>query len=86
MAGLPVLASSLPAMAEIIRTYDVGQVLSSLEPADIGAAINAMVADAAGLERMKRNALGAAKRELRWDNESQQLIRLYHQILVKQSK
>jgi hypothetical protein len=36
MSGVPVLTSSLEAIVEVINTYDVGQVLPSLEPADIG--------------------------------------------------
>src|SRR5258708_7128167 len=36
MAGLPVLSSQLPAVAEVITTYDVGCIVSSLKPEDIG--------------------------------------------------
>src|SRR5260370_6579071 len=53
MVGLLGLASPLKAIAEVIRTYDVGQVLPSLAPADIGAAINAMLADHDALARMR---------------------------------
>jgi len=84
MAGLPVLASQLPAIAEIIETYDVGRMLTSLEPADIGAEINAMLADRVGLERMQRNALLASQHDLNWEKESQVLLGLYHNILLKQ--
>ncbi len=86
MAGLPVITSQLPAIVEIIETYDVGRVLASLEPTAIGAEINAMLADRAGLERMKRNALEASKRDLNWEKESQLLLRFYHNILLKQNK
>jgi glycosyltransferase involved in cell wall biosynthesis len=86
MAGLPVLASQLPAIAEIIETYDVGHVLTSLEPADIGSEINAMLADHDGLERMQHNALLATRHDLNWEKESQVLLRLYHDILYKQNK
>lgn len=86
MAGLPVLASRLPAIAEIIETYDVGRVLTSLEPADIGSEINAMLADHDGLERMQRNALLASQHDLNWEKESQVLLRLYHNILYKQNE
>jgi glycosyltransferase involved in cell wall biosynthesis len=86
MAGLPVIASQLPAVAEIIETYDVGRVLSSVEPAAIGAEINAMLADRVRLERMQRNALEASLHDLNWEKEGQQLLRLYHNILLKQNK
>jgi glycosyltransferase involved in cell wall biosynthesis len=81
MVGLPVLSSQLPAVAEIIKNYDVGWVVSSLEPTDIGAEINAMLADRAGFERMQRNALEASQQDLCWEKESQQLLRLYQSIL-----
>ena len=80
MAGLPVLTSPLQAMVAIINTYDVGQVLPSLAPADIGAAINKMLADPADLERKRANALEAGKKEFYWEKESSKLTHLYREI------
>jgi glycosyltransferase involved in cell wall biosynthesis len=51
MAGLPVLASQLDAVAEVIQAHDVGQVVSSLEPADVGAAMHSLLADQNTLRR-----------------------------------
>ncbi|HEY7349245.1 MAG TPA: glycosyltransferase family 4 protein [Ktedonobacterales bacterium] len=81
MAGLPVLASSLDAVADVLKTYDVGVVAPSLEPAEIGEAINRLLADSAALARMRKNALAAAQKDLRWDVESQRLLQLYQQVL-----
>jgi glycosyltransferase involved in cell wall biosynthesis len=86
MAGLPVLASSLDAVADILETYDVGRIVPSLTPKDIGAAINSMLADPATLTRMYRNALEAAQRDFCWETERQQLIGLYHDILRKKEE
>lgn len=86
MAGLPVLASRLDAVAEVISTYDVGKVVSSLASADIATAINAMLADQVALDRMRRNALEAVKDELCWEKEGLRLMRLYHDILAKFSQ
>ena len=83
MAGLPVLSSPLTAITEVIKTYDVGRVLSSLEPKDIATEINAMLKDYAGLQRMRCSALVAAQNELCWGKESQQLLRLYQNIFQK---
>jgi glycosyltransferase involved in cell wall biosynthesis len=80
MAGLPVLASPLDAVAEIVQSHDVGQVVSSLAPADVAAAINAMLADSDALARMRRNALEAARQEFCWEKESSQLIRVCREI------
>jgi glycosyltransferase involved in cell wall biosynthesis len=82
MAGQPVLSSQLDAIAEVIKTYDVGQIVPSLVPSDVGAAINAMLADTSALARMRNNALEAARQEFNWENESQKLIQLYHAILT----
>ncbi len=81
MAGLPVLASPLRAIAEIIEANDVGQVLNSLEPIDVAESINAVLADRDGLARMRRNALIAAQQEFHWEKERTRLLGLYLDIL-----
>jgi glycosyltransferase involved in cell wall biosynthesis len=83
MAGVPVLTSELEAITEVVKTYDVGQVVSSLAPADVGAAINAILADPQALARMHRNALEAAQEEFHWEKESQRLIHLYRDVFTK---
>lgn len=83
MAGLPVLSSSLDILQEIISTHDVGQVVSSLAPEDVGTAINALLADRAALARMSQNALRVAQEEFNWDKEKLALIDLYQQVLSK---
>jgi glycosyltransferase involved in cell wall biosynthesis len=80
-AGLPVLSSPLPAVQEILNTYNVGKVISSLHPAAIGTAINTMLNDSTALKRMHDNALQAAHQDLCWEKESQYLIRLYQQVM-----
>jgi glycosyltransferase involved in cell wall biosynthesis len=84
MAGLPVLASRLDAVTEVIKIYEVGQIVSSLAPTDVGAAINAMLADGDALARMRRNALNAAQQDLCWEKESKRLIHFYREILATQ--
>ena len=81
MAGLPVLTSPLEAMVDVVKTHDVGQVLSSLAPADIGEAINRMLADPVGLAHQRSNALEAARNDFYWEKESLRLIHLYRSIL-----
>lgn len=86
MAGLPVLSTQLDVLAELITTYDVGRVVDSLEPEDIGKAINAMLADQEALTRMSRNALQASREEFNWDKEKQHLLALYHDVLTSLSR
>jgi len=85
MAGLPVLTSRVAAVVEIVNNYDVGQIIESIAPADIGAAINAMLADHDALHRMHLNALHAAQENFCWEKERFQLISLYHNILTTQN-
>ncbi|MGZ6320388.1 MAG: glycosyltransferase [Ktedonobacterales bacterium] len=86
MAGLPVLATPLPAVVDIIERYDVGRVLTSLESEALGHAIGHMLSDRAALVRMHRNALAAAERELRWDVEQKNLLHLYEDVLSSQQQ
>ena len=83
MAGLPVLSSQLDAIAEVLERYEVGRVLPSLAPQDIGASINAMLVDADALARMRKNAQEATRTEFHWDNEKQKLIQLYDDVFAK---
>jgi glycosyltransferase involved in cell wall biosynthesis len=83
MAGVPVLATQLDAVEEVIKAYDVGRIVPSIEPRDIGAAINSMLADSDALIRMNRNALEATKCDLNWEKESLQVVRLYNGIVAK---
>jgi glycosyltransferase involved in cell wall biosynthesis len=85
MAGLPVLTSPMEAVAPLVTSYYVGHVTFSLAPADVGAAINAILRDTAALARMRLNALNAAKREFNWEKEKASLIQLYQDILTKSS-
>lgn len=83
MAGLPVLASPLDAVAEILQTYDVGHVVPSLEPQQVGQAISAMMADRDNLARWRRNAREAVQRDLCWEEEQQHLLDFYRTLLEK---
>src|SRR5262249_3384725 len=77
MAGLPVLTSRMLAVAEIVTTYGVGRVLDTLDPQVVGQALRPLLADRAELERMRHQALEAARQELNWEIEQRQLVQLY---------
>lgn len=82
MVGLPVLTSPMDAVAPLVTSYDVGKVVHSLTPVDLGGAINAMLGDMAGLARMHLNGLKAAQQEFNWEKEKENLIHLYQDILT----
>lgn len=81
LAGLPVLSSQLDILAEIIKTRDVGQVASSLEPEALARSLSTMLADPEALERMGRNGKKAVWEEFCWEKEQGKLIQLYQDIL-----
>ncbi len=83
LAGLPVLSSQLPAVIEVINTYNVGCIVDAHDPAQIGRAISAMLSDEDRLVHMRENALAATRSDLCWERESQRLIGLYQDILYK---
>ncbi len=83
MAGLPVVSSELDAIAELLKTYDVGQILPSLAPSDIGAAINSMLLDPVALARMHSNALATARQNFHWEKEKQIIVQLYDAIVAR---
>ncbi|HEY7349244.1 MAG TPA: glycosyltransferase family 4 protein [Ktedonobacterales bacterium] len=80
MVGLPVLTSPLEAIVDIVQRYEVGRMVSSLEPEAIGKAINDLLADSQALEEMRTNALRASETDLHWEVESGRLITLYQHI------
>lgn len=81
MAGIPVLATSLDAVADLLATYDAGTVVSSVDPVEVARTINLLLDDPQTLVRMRHNALVAAH-ELSWEHESQRLVDLYQEDVV----
>ena len=81
MAGLPILATQLNAVSEILQQYHVGRVVPSLTPSAIATTINSMLTDTEALAAMRRSALEAAHGDLCWETEQQRLLELYASIL-----
>ncbi len=77
MVGVPVLASSLDAVAEILTTYGVGAITPSIAPEVVARSLGALLADDAARARMRQNGLTAAQQELRWEVEQQRLLDVY---------
>ncbi len=74
MAGLCLCTTELPEIAGLIREYDLGVTIPTLDPAAIAVAINSLDRDR--IDDYKRNALIAA-RELCWERESETLLASY---------
>jgi len=79
MAGLALCISDLPEMSRLLRQYDLGRCISTVEPHAIAAAINSL--DRNSIALYKRNALVAAQ-ELNWERESQRMVAQYSTVLA----
>jgi len=78
LAGLPVLASDLPDQAGIIRSYGGGWVVPN-KPSAIIDFLTGL--DRGTVERI-RHELPKRVQNLRWENEAEQLLGLYKQLLA----
>lgn len=74
-AGVPVVASSLPEIERLVRSYGIGWCVAPDRPADVAAAISEALA-ARGDAGLRRR-LADAGAELRWGREQARLISLY---------
>lgn len=77
MAGLALCVSDLPEMAGLVRRYDLGVLIPSVDPAAIANAINGLTRET--IDAFKRNALKAAS-ELCWEKESVRMLAAYRSI------
>lgn len=79
-AGVPVLASDLVEVKNVIKTFEVGDCISSHDPKHIAEKINQILTDEYKLQQWKKNTKIAAEK-LNWETEEKELINLYSQFL-----
>jgi len=81
-AGVPVVASDLPGMADIVRATGAGVVCDPTSPAAIAAAIRSIL-EAAVAERAgyRERALAAAHDRYNWERQTDVLFALYERLL-----
>ena len=72
-AGLPVVVSDFPDMAELVHRYDVGETCDPTDPADIARAIRAVTVTPERHCALRENARRAAP-ELSWERESESFL------------
>ncbi len=78
-AGLPVAATDLPEMANLIHLYDVGELFPDSNSKAVATTLNRMLSSPPTLARYRANAIAAAK-ELNWSNEEQKLLSVYDRL------
>jgi glycosyltransferase involved in cell wall biosynthesis len=77
-AGLPILASRLPEIEQLVSRHQVGEFIDSHDPKHIAERIRGMLTSERFPE-YKRNALKAAE-TLTWQNEKQKLLKLLSEV------
>ena len=75
-AGVPVLATPLVELKNIIQTYEIGDFIENHDPEHIAGKIKNILADENKLAMYKANTQKAAT-ELNWENEKKTLIEIF---------
>lgn len=83
VAGMPVCIGPSPSMAEIVRSYDLGCIARSFDPADVAAALNGLTPGR--FAEMQEGARRAA-REINAEGEMRKLTEIYDRLLAEESR
>jgi glycosyltransferase involved in cell wall biosynthesis len=75
-AGLPIIATDLPYLRDVIGGYDIGWLCDTSDPRTLSEQMRAALSDEQQRNRFKAN-LAKAQKELNWEVEEQKLFRLY---------
>ena len=75
-ARIPVLVSPLPEMKAIVEQYDIGEMIDNHDPQYLAGKFDAMLTNGTNLRRYREN-LEKAAAELCWENEENNLIRIF---------
>jgi glycosyltransferase involved in cell wall biosynthesis len=79
-AGVPVIATAIPEVKNIVEKYNCGICIDSNAPQKLADAVLKILADKETYLNYKQNCISAAK-ELCWENESMQLEKIYSSYL-----
>lgn len=82
--GVPVVASDLPGMAEVVREVGCGVLCDPTDPAAIAAAIGELLAPGpAARAAMRDRALAAARARYNWQVQAEALLASYDRLLAR---
>jgi glycosyltransferase involved in cell wall biosynthesis len=82
--GVPVVASDLPGMADVVRKLDCGVLVDPTDPMAIARGIRAIV-DAPPDERaaMRARTWRGGQERYNWEHETQTLLALYNEVMAR---
>ncbi len=79
-AGLPVLATNLPEIKNIVDHYEVGLITPSISISDLAATMRLMMANQERIDSWKSN-LKKASNELCWEKEQEKLYLIFKDVI-----
>jgi glycosyltransferase involved in cell wall biosynthesis len=81
--GLPLVYTDLPGHLELLDGVDGGRSAGAGSPAELAAAIEALLTDPGGRRRMGNSVREAVQQRLNWESESEKLREVYSRIMVR---
>lgn len=81
-AGIPVFASDLPEVTNIVNTYQIGITFPHHDPKVMAELLLQLKNDPIKLQQLKQNTIPAAQ-ELAWENEVRSLLEVYKGLRIK---
>lgn len=79
MAGVPVLTSNIPEVAQLVRDFNVGRIVEPCDPYHIARELNSIVADPDKWKKLSENCRKAVRR-LQWAREEEKLLHVYSKL------
>jgi glycosyltransferase involved in cell wall biosynthesis len=80
-AGLPSIVSDFPFFRELVEPVGCAVFVDPLDPAQLGAAIDELLADESRAEEMGRRGSAAVRGRLNWEQEAPKLVALYRRLI-----
>jgi len=75
-AGVPVLASQIVEVENIIKSYNIGDIIDNHNPEHIASKLKNMLSDMDRMQLWKKN-LRKAREELCWENEQGKITEIF---------
>jgi glycosyltransferase involved in cell wall biosynthesis len=75
-AVTPCFVTSMPEVANITKSYEVGRVIESMDPVGLAKEIDAMLMNESAMDEYQKNCM-KAREELNWEKESEVLLSVY---------
>lgn len=82
LVSLPVIASNFPLYREVVEGSRCGLIVDPSKPQEITAAMEHLIEHPDEARRMGENGRRAVLEKYNWENESEQLLRIYNEVLA----